>query len=228
MRSRVRLVTFDVDGVLVNVKSSWRFLHSYFGVEERAEEIRKMFQQGLIDYVKWMEMDTRLWIEARGGLLKRDEIVRALSQVKVEEEAVAAVRELKRRGLRVALVSSGLDLLVARVAEAVGAEVWMANKLSFDKRGYLLPGGFPTVGARKDRAVRLLSSTLGITLEETMYVGDSEFDAAAMRVVGYSVAYRDEGSLRGAARFRVERLGELVELVDCLEAGGDCSRFFYL
>ncbi|MEN2999051.1 MAG: HAD-IB family phosphatase [Acidilobaceae archaeon] len=225
---RVRLVAFDVDGVLVEVKSSWRFLHSHFGVEEKAEEIRRMFSQGLIDYVKWMEMDTRLWIEARGGKLRREELLKALSQVRVEEEAIALARALKRRGVRIALVSGGIDLLVARVADAVGADIWMSNKLSFDKNGLLLPGGFPLVGTQKDKALRLLVSALGQRLEETMYVGDSEFDRAAMGIAGHPVAFRDEGALSGAAKYKVKRLGEILDLIECIEKGGDCSAFRYL
>lgn len=214
--------------MLVNVKSSWRFLHSHFGVEERAEEIRKMFTQGMIDYVKWMELDTKLWIEARGGTIRREELIKALSQVKISEEAVEVARALKRRGIRIALVSAGIDLLVARVAEAVGADIWMSNKLSFDKNGRLLPGGFPVVGSRKDKALRLLVSALGQQLEETMYVGDSEFDRPAMSIVGHPVAFHDEGTLRGAAKYKINRLKEILELIECIDKGYDCPAFRYL
>jgi phosphoserine phosphatase len=218
---RVRLVVFDVDGVLVPVKSSWQYLHEFFGVSGEAEVYRVMFEKGLIDYVRWMELDVMLWVKARGGPIHRGELVEILSRIEVDPEASLVSRWLKRRGVRVALVSGGVDLLVSRVAEVVGADLWMANKLSFDKRGYLVPGGVPLVGVWKDRAVRVIAGALNIDLENVMYVGDSIWDKPAMRIVGYPVSYRDEeGVLRDVARYEIRRLSELVELVKMIEGEG--------
>jgi phosphoserine phosphatase len=215
---RVRLVIFDVDGVLVPVKSSWQYLHDFFGVSREAEVYRVMFERGLIDYVRWMELDVMLWVKARGGPIHRSELLEILSRIEVDPEAPAVSRWLKRRGVRIALVSGGVDLLVSRVAEVVGADIWMANKLSFDKRGYLVPRGVPLVGVWKDKAVKTIARALNIGLDSTMFVGDSIWDKPAMEIVGYPVRYRDEeGILGDVARYEIRKLGELVELVKLIE-----------
>ncbi len=215
---RVKLVIFDVDGVLVPIKSSWQYLHEFFGVSREAEAYRVMFERGLIDYVKWMELDVMLWVKARGRPIHRRELQEILSRVEVDPEAPIVSRWLKRRGVRIALVSGGVDLLVSRVAETLGADVWIANKLSFDKKGYLVPGGIPLVGVWKDKAVRVIAGALNINLENTMYIGDSIWDKPAMKIVGYPVSYRDEeGVLRDVARYEIKKLSELVELVKLID-----------
>ncbi|MEM0366748.1 MAG: HAD-IB family phosphatase [Acidilobaceae archaeon] len=226
---KVKLVVFDVDGVLVPIKSSWHFLHSYFDVLEKAENIKRMFDEGLIDYTKWLELDVKLWIEARNGLVTRDEIMRVLSQIKVDDEAHHVVRWLKRRGVKIALISGGIDLLVSRIAEEIGADIWMANKLSFDKRGYLIAGGIPIVGVWKDKAVRILAGSLGINLDNIMFIGDSKWDIPALKIVGYPVAYRDDGVLSSIAKYRVNKLLELIDLIKCIEdhiASHQCANIF--
>lgn len=215
---RVRLVIFDVDGVLVPVKSSWQYLHEFFGVSGEAEVYRVMFERGLIDYATWMELDISLWLRARGKPIHRSELVEILSRIEVNSEAPEVFRWLRRRGVRIALVSGGVDLLVSRVAELLGADVWMANKLSFDKRGYLIPRGVPLVGVWKDRAVRVLAGSLGVSLENVMFVGDSVWDKPAMRIVGYPVRYNDvDNILADVARYEIRRLAELVDLIKSIE-----------
>ncbi|MEM1873024.1 MAG: HAD-IB family phosphatase [Acidilobaceae archaeon] len=218
---RIRLAVFDVDGVLVDVESSWRAVHEYFGVYEKAREAARLFSESRLPYVKWMELDTRLWVEARGGRLHKSELLEAFSRLRVDPEARPLFDWLRARGVKTALVSGGIDLWVERVAEAVGADYWLANKLSFDKDGYLVPGGVPVVGVWKDEAVRRIASHLGVDLSQVMFVGDSEWDAPAMRIVGYPVGYgpRAREALRGVARYFVDRLSQIRELVEAIERG---------
>lgn len=219
----IKLVIFDVDGVLVKTKSSWEYLHSYYGVMEEARRLKELFEKGEIDYQRWMDEDIKLWIRSR-GIIKREEISAILASIPLEDGAVEIARWLKRRKVRIALLSSGIDLLVSRVARELGADLWMANKLLFDKNG-LLYGGAPVVGASKDRAARLIMATMGVEAKSTMYVGDSKWDGSAMRLVEHSVAYGDRGDLQGVARYRVTSLLELRELIECIESSRDCERF---
>ena len=221
----MRIVLFDMDGVLVRIRSSWEYLHQYFGVLREAREIMRKFEEGEISYLEWMEEDTSLWIRARGRV-HITELIRALEKVPIDEDAPLVARELHRRGVMIGIVSGGIDLLARRVAREIGADVWMANKLLFDKRGYLVPGGAPLVGVDKRRAVARILGEYGVRPEEAMFVGDSKWDASAMRVVGYPVAYGDSCPvLLNIARCRVRRLREVVSLVDEVEKTGDCPSY---
>ncbi len=209
----IRLVVFDVDGVLVPIKSSWGYIHRRLGVEREAREVMRLFEEGRIDYLEWMRLDTMLWVRASGGRLHRDELRRLLDEVPVRHEAYEAVRRLRRMRLRVALVSSGIDLLVRRVAYELGADAWASNRLLFDKNGYLVPGGSPLVGVDKAPVVARIAGELGVGLEEVAYVGDSRWDASAMKAVALPIAFNDGGELDGVAKVRVSSLLDVPEVV---------------
>jgi len=177
------IVVFDVDGVLTPCKSSWLHLHRHFGVEEQALLYYQMYAEGLISYTEWLHLDTSLWVEA--GPPTVWELKRILSEIPVHEEAVDVARLLHRRGIPVVLVSSGIDLHVAQVADRLGADLWIANKLSFQKDGRLKPGGIPLVPAdRKDLALRRVLDLYGVPASRAVYVGDSPWDIPAMILAG--------------------------------------------
>ncbi|GBF09746.1 phosphoserine phosphatase [Aeropyrum pernix] len=213
MARGIKLVIFDVDGVLVEVKSSWGYIHRRLGVEEEAMKVKEMFERGSIDYIEWMRLDTELWIRASGGRLHRSRLMEIVGEIPLRREAFTAVRILRRMGLRIGLVSSGIDLLVRRVAAEIGADAWASNRLLFDKNGFLLPGGSPLVGVDKRGAVTRMAYELGASLEEVAYVGDSRWDASAMSIVGLPIAYNDGGELDGVAKARVDSLLEVPRVV---------------
>ena len=225
MARRVKMVLFDMDGVLARIHSSWEYLHKQFGVEDEAKKVMRDFLAGKFDYIEWMRRDTELWVKKKGKV-HITELIELFKHVEIDPEAPLVGRELHRRGIIIGIVSGGIDLLARRVASTIGADVWVANKLEFDKRGYLKPGGAPIVGVDKSRAVKRIMAEYNVRPSETMFVGDSRWDITAMKIVGYPVAYGDSCSyLDDVVKCRVRRLIEVVELVDEIEEKGDCPRF---
>ena len=221
-------VFFDVDGVLTEVRSSWEYVHRRLGVLEEAREYYRAFVEGRISYEDWMALDTGLWVRARGGRLHRRELEGILSEVKVRRGARELVSWLHRRGVKVALVSLGVELLVNRVAWEVGADAWVAPRLRFDKRGYLQPGGIPLPAPRGPRdkgwAVRRLSWMLGVDPSRSAYVGDSIWDASAFRAVGYPIGFGDDlGEAEGLVACRARNLEEVRRRLEEIMERGGCA-----
>ncbi|AMD30859.1 HAD-IB family phosphatase [Acidilobus sp. 7A] len=216
---KVKAVIFDVDGVLTEVKSSWGFVHEALGVADKAKKYAEMFKKGEISYQDWLRLDTGLWVEATNGQITRWDLERVLSRIPLRSCIKDVSVCIHRMGKRIALLSGGIDLLVARVADAIGADLWTANMLSFDSRWRLVPGGVAAVGVNKGRAIKLLAGELGVRLEEVLYVGDSEWDSEAMKLVGFPVALGDDESLSGVAKYRIKRLSEVCDLLRKIEIG---------
>ncbi len=221
---RIKIVFFDVDGVLTPVKSSWGYIHRYFGVEEEAVKAVKLFEEGRISYEEWMRFDTSLWIRAAGGRLHRSVLARIVAGIPLREGAREIAARLHRRGVIVALVSAGVDLLVQRVAREVGADVYVSPRLRWDKRGYLLPGGHPLVTPAgrhgKAWAVRRIAGEYGVPLSRAVYVGDSKWDAEAMKAVAYPIAFGDECEvLRRISLCIVKSMEELWDALLAIEEG---------
>jgi phosphoserine phosphatase len=211
-KATIRLVLFDVDGVLVDSRSSWQVIHEVLGVKEEADLATRMYLEGIIDYVGWMKHDTGLW--ARRRKLHINELRRAFDGIKVRPEAIEVSRRLHRMGITIGLVSAGIDLLVGRVAREVGANVWVANKLSYDKKGYLVEGGIPLVPAeRKDVIVRRIMGELDVKPSETAFVGDSVWDIPAFLVVGLPIGYGDDDRIKPYVRYVIRDLRELPAII---------------
>ena len=187
-RCRIRLVAFDVDGVLVPVRSSWGYLHERLGTQEESSANYRLFMMGRIGYWEWMYLDTLAWLEARPGLTRWD-LEDLFEEVPLSPGAVEAVKLLREAGIEPVLVSGGVDVLVSRVARLLGVRHWVSPQLAFDPWGRLVPGGAPRLEAdRKDRAVLSLARRLGYTMREVAFVGDSVWDLRGMREACLAVA----------------------------------------
>ncbi|MEB3772847.1 MAG: phosphoserine phosphatase, partial [Desulfurococcales archaeon] len=79
---KVRIVLFDVDGVLVEEKSSWQVIHRLLGVEEEAEKGTRMYMEGIIDYLGWMRHDTGVW--SRNKRVHINDLKKAFEKVSVK------------------------------------------------------------------------------------------------------------------------------------------------
>jgi len=211
-KTRIKLVLFDVDGVLVGNKSSWQVIHELLGVREEAEFGTRLYLESVIDYLGWMKHDTSLW--AKRKRIHINELRRAFDRIKVKQEAIEISRVLHRMGFIIGLVSAGIDLLVGRVAKEVGADIWVANKLSYDKRGYLIEGGVPLVPAeRKDVVVRMIMGELNVDSSETAFVGDSVWDIPAFLVVGLPIGYGGDERIRSYVKYLIRNLRELPDIL---------------
>lgn len=189
MRSRLRLAVFDLDGVLVEEKSSWAYLHRVFGTYEHVSRANyaKAFEEGDITYSDWMKLDLESLIGAR-GVLYCHEIEEVFSRVRLAEGASVVVDYLKKYGIKVAIVSAGIEHLALRVAKVLGINEVYANRLLCSEDGRLLPYGLEKVNPlKKGKIVEEIARRYSISLAGTMYVGDSAWDCSALEVVGYPV-----------------------------------------
>ncbi|AFZ70523.1 HAD-superfamily, subfamily-IB PSPase-like hydrolase [Caldisphaera lagunensis DSM 15908] len=214
---KIKLVVFDVDGVLTKEKSSWGFVHKHFNVEDKAKIYFEKFEKGEINYVDWMKLDTSLWIEKNNGKLKRETLIEILNKIEVRPEAQEVSMCLHKKRKLIALISGGIDLLVSRISKVIGADFWFANELEFDKFGYLIPGGYPLVGVNKEKPLKMLLLSENIKPDEAAYVGDSTWDASAMKLVKYPIQFGDDESLSNIAKFKINNLKEICNIINEIE-----------
>ncbi|MBC7106755.1 MAG: HAD hydrolase family protein, partial [Firmicutes bacterium] len=92
-------------------------------------------------------------------------------------------------GIRLAILSSGLDLLAARVARDLGCAVWAANELGA-RDGYLDGRVRIRVGWHgKPARLPWVCRKLGVRPHEVAVVGDGAGDALLFDRVGLAVAF---------------------------------------
>ncbi|OYT40540.1 MAG: phosphoserine phosphatase [Desulfurococcales archaeon ex4484_58] len=212
-REEKGIVWFDCDGVLTNHRSSWMYLHEYFGSKDN-RFFAELYKEGYISYLDWMKIDVALMINSCGRpILKRD-VEEALNRINVKREAINVIKELKERGFIVGIISSGVDLLVKRVCRIVDSDICLYNELLFIN-DMLIPGGKANVPLKeKPRIIREYSIKHRFTLDRVVYIGDSEWDIDVFRIVGLSIAVKPCGDACNYADYTIEELSEILPIID--------------
>jgi phosphoserine phosphatase len=112
---------------------------------------------------------------------------------------------MKAHGATTILVSGGFTHFADRVGAAIGFDRVLSNVLEID--GETLAGTVtkPIVdAATKERTLVETAATLGISLAETMAVGDGANDLPMIRKAGLGVAYRAKPAVAAEAMARIE------------------------
>lgn len=208
------IVFFDCDGVLTTTRSSWKLLHEYFGSIDN-KYFAELYRKGLISYLDWMKIDVALMIHSYGKPIKRHEVEEALSKIDIREDAYDAVNRIKNMGLIVAVVSSGIGLLVKRVCREMGIDICLYNELLFVD-DELIPGGNPRVPPdKKDEIIEEIANSLNIDMEKTVYIGDSSWDIPIFKKVGLGIALKPcDDDARIHADYVVDRLSEIPGIIE--------------
>lgn len=177
----VEAVVFDCDGVLVDITSSWQQIHSYFGTNNK-ENLARFLEKEITDD-EFMEMDIELWLEIQEKI-HMDEIMRCFSGVKLMKGARDVINELKKRGIYVAIVSSGVARFIGSIAHMLKVDDWAANDFSWDEEGFL-SGPAPAMVDSHDKGemVQKLARINGFNPSKIWTVGDSGTDLS-MQIAG--------------------------------------------
>lgn len=198
MESEVRLAVFDMDGVLIDARSSWVLVHRHFGTDN--EDSLEAFLRGEIDDHEFIRRDVERW--SRGsGRVRYDEVIGVLDLAVPFRGAIETLQALGNMGVKTAIVSGGLRHLALRIGSLCGVDLVFANDVEVDDEGYLTGGGIVNVPLReKGSVVTRIQSEFGIPLAETVAVGDSLVDITMFRQAGLSIAFnpRDEMTERSA------------------------------
>lgn len=126
-------------------------------------------------------------------------------RVRLNPGAATLARTMAAHGSRCVLVSGGFDFFTARVAAVAGFASHRANRLIDD--GARLTGAvaMPILGREaKLTALNEEAAALGLTLSETLAVGDGANDLAMIEAAGLGVAWRAKPIVAARADARVD------------------------
>ncbi len=183
----IKLVVFDVDGTLTRHSSIWWRLHEHFGTQDLGRKYYDQYFAGEIDYLEWARLDAELW---KGRPI--EEVLEVVRETELVPGALEAITEIKKRGIHVAILSGGLDIMANNIAQRLGIDYVLTNRLKV-MDGRLTGEVEILVGwGEKAAEIRKIANDFKIPLENTAYVGDGRNDISAFRVVGLAIAFMPE------------------------------------
>ena len=208
-RKNIKLVFFDMDGVLLDTVSSWRYIHEHFRTTNERSIIP--YLRGDIDYLEFIRRDVSLW-KTNGKSVKKATIQKILYSIPFIKGVHECISFLKDHHIQTAIVSAGLDILADKVAQDVGIDYAFANEVRNGSDGRLTGEGVLHVELmHKDENVKALAEKLHLSLNACAAVGNSCFDIPMLEICGLGVAFNPEDAC-------------IVENADMVIEGKDLSQ----
>jgi phosphoserine phosphatase len=179
---RIKLIAFDLDGVLVDGYGSWWEVHKALGTLEKSREHAKEYYAGKITFDQWAEKDVRLW---HGTDIKKIEA--AVEKIELMNGIDETLPALKKK-YQLAIISGGLQNLADRIKKEYGIKHAVANRLKV-KEGKVIGIDQVVDFKGKGKILSEIACACGVKPEECAAVGDYINDIPMFDVAGFAIAF---------------------------------------
>lgn len=201
-RRNRRLVAFDMDSTLIEAEVIDE-LAKEAGVGEQVIEITESAMRGEIDFNESFER--------RVALLKGldESVLETIAQrLPVTEGAERLVSTLKKLGYKTAILSGGFQYFGRFLQNKLGIDYVHANELEIvDGKVTGNVTGTVVNGERKAFLLEEIAKSEGISLEQTIAVGDGANDLPMLSKAGLGIAFRAKPLVRENAEQAISTLG---------------------
>jgi phosphoserine phosphatase len=213
-----RLIMADMDSTLIGQECVDE-LAAHAGVGARVAAITERAMRGEVEFEPALKERVALLKGLRESVI--DEVL--ATRIVLNPGARTLAQTMRALGARVIVVSSGFRQFAAAVAARIGADDDRANTLRIVDGRLTGEIAEPVLGGDAKRAALIeVAAEMGLSLDETLAVGDGANDLAMLTAAGLGVAYRAKPKVATAAPARIDH----ADLTALLYAQGIPRRDF--
>ena len=201
-RRNRRLVAFDMDSTLIDAEVIDE-LAGLHGVRSEVAEITRRAMSG--------ELNFQESFRARAALLKglpESALATITNSVALNDGAHRLIRSLKQLGYKTAILSGGFQYVGDHLKAELGIDYVYANRL--ETVDGVMTGeisGDIVDAARKARLLEEIASKEGISLQQTIAIGDGANDLPMLSTAGLGVAYHAKPVVKESASHAISNFG---------------------
>jgi phosphoserine phosphatase len=202
LNRRKRLLIADMDSTIVTSETLDE-LAGFAGLKQRIAAITARAMNGELDF----KAALRERVAMLAGL-PLDALQRTWERVQLTDGARDLVATMRANGAYAALVSGGFTFFTSRVAALCGFHEHRSNTLLDDGTALIGRVAEPILDRDSKRAtLTRLTAEQGLTLADTLAVGDGANDLDMLHAAGLGVAFHAKPIVAAAARARVDHAG---------------------
>ena len=200
--SDIKLAVFDMDSTLIQCEVIDE-LATRAGVGDRVAAITERAMRGELDFNQ--SLSERLGL-LRG--LEADTALQIARNLPYTDGARELMTTLRALGVKTVIISGGFSLFAEYVAAELAMDEYFANTLEVSDgvlTGVAIP---PIVNAEyKEAKLREIAASMGISMRQTLAIGDGANDLKMLNAAGIGIAFRAKPVVRSQARYQLSMVG---------------------
>lgn len=206
--SQIKLVVFDMDGTIIEPRSSWAMIHDHFGTDN--SEMLQMYIDHKISDKEFVKADIALWNSKSDRPVNEEYINSILDKAKPRKGAEELIRSLHEENIKTLILSGGIQYLADKWAKKWNMDDALANDLIDDSEGNLT-AVIKSSGHNKGPVMEGMIEKYNLSKNEIAAVGDTVVDIPTFERAGLSVAVNTEDE-RVISKANYHLKGDLSEL----------------
>ena len=206
--SQIRLVVFDMDGTIIEPRSSWAMIHEHFGTDNT--EMLQLYIDHKISDKDFVKADIQLWNSKSDKPVDEKYINSILDKAKPRKGAEELIANLHKANVKTIILSGGIQFLADKWARKWNMDGALANELIDDKNGNLT-AIIKSSGHNKGPVMEKMIEKYNLEKNEIAAIGDTMVDIPTFERAGLSVAVNTEDE-RVITKADYHLKGDLTEL----------------